>query len=405
MSIGTLQKAPLEDVATGGQINTRLVSARYQNPTTFPYYINSATVIKTATLDPNNELEKWTFTKENGQLMPGETWKIDVYDRNAFEGEIYWLSSDMYIRDIFYNESSNFSFFTQDDLFKLEDNSTNVTEELITSLSYLSDRVFLTKRISSKVVNPGDVVTVTLLANNFATAAITGVAVEDTIPEGFEFVDSRFGTADDRKISWTNVTLNSKETRRIEYKIRYTDEDAVGIDYFSAAKLMYGNKEVYSQAIPYIRSYIPKKQLFVQKSINFISDDEVRVDITLQNVGESHIDSIVLNDYLAPNSEFREITQTFTNKGVWKIDRIEKDSTWEVSYVTDSVGVLNTFPVVFGIEDKSVLKTVILSNIISTNLQISTVRFVEIGGIIALLIIGVLFSFPTIHSTSQNEEK
>ncbi|MGM5488453.1 MAG: hypothetical protein ACQESG_05880, partial [Nanobdellota archaeon] len=381
----------LEDPAQGGSPNTRLISATYKNPNNFTFKIEKATIIKTPDQNINNELDKWEFEKESGELEPYEQWNIDFLDENAHEGEVYWLSTDLNLKNVFFHEDLNITYLDQDDFFRPVENETNTTEN-VSALEFLPDRVFVRKKISKKLINPGDIIDVTILINNFNPENI-GSRVEDTIPSGFQVIESK-GTQEGKRITWHNVSLNSQETRRINYKLKYVDNESLGVDYFSTAEVYYKDNMAYSQAIPFVRMYVPKKRLFIQKGIKFLADNQVRVTITLQNMGESDLSSLVMNELLSKDSEFKEITQQFHEKGIWKIDKIERGKTWEVSYVTDKINVLNTFPMIYGVPESSTMKTVILSNVVSSDYSTGTLRAIEVGGIIALIIVIVLFVIP-----------
>ncbi len=393
-SVGNLYKAPLEDVSAGGHEHTRLVSAQYHNPTDFPFYLKEIKITKTSDLNLKNTLDSWTFKKEGGILPPGDTWKVDVYDRNAYEGEVYWLTVDLDIQSIFYNYSTNISLFDEEDVYEILENNTNASDNVSTGLSSLQDMVFVRKYISNKLVNPGDVIDVSIIINNFAPKVIDGAQLYDSFPQGFVIDDQKQGKAGKNSISWENLTLNAEEAKRITYSLKYADNDSFGVDFFEPAILRYTANEVFSQAIPYVRVYVPEKRLFMQKSIEFLSNDEVKVKIELSNMGEADLEHLVLNEYLSSESEFKEITRDFTEKGVWKIGKLKKDNSWEVSYVTDTAGVLNTFPVIYGVPEKSVMKTVKLSNVISSEFKRNALNAIELGGIIAILVIVAVMLLP-----------
>jgi hypothetical protein len=389
LTTGTLYKAPLEDTSKGGHEHTRLISAKYKNPTSVPFYINNVRIIKTAGLDLNKPLNTWEFKKENNILKAGEVWNIDVYDKDAYGGEIYWLSADVTLSNIYLESFANNSFFTQNDLFIINESNSTLSEN--TSISpVMPERVFLRKTISNNVVNPGDVIDVVMLINNFNPQDIDNVNLTDTFPKGFKVYDSKKGKTIGNKIFWTNITLNAKETRRLSYSLKYIDNESIGMDFFDAAMLNYKNKIIYSQTIPFIRKYIPEKKLFVQKKIEYLSQDQVRVTIILKNMGEGSIEQLVVNEFLSSNSEFKEISKKFYEKGIWKIDKIKPGEEWEVSYVTDVIGVLNSFPIVYGLPEKDVMKTIILTNVIETEYKNSKFNFMEGIGLTSIIVILVL---------------
>ena len=393
-SVGTLKKAPIEDPAKGGEANERLISVDYRNPTEFAFSINSIKVVKTSGMDVSNELESWQFDKESGEIRPGEVWNIDFIDDDAHEGEVYWLTVDLKLRSFMMQAHGNLTYLTQDELFRIQDNRTNATENVSMGGPLLKERVFLRKKISQSIVNMGQTIEVVLLANNFAPTDIRDAWMKDPVPEGFKVTDARQGSVRDGAVRWDNVTLNGRETRRMSYELTYVENESVGLDYFEPAMLRYENKTVYSRAKPFVRSYVPEKKLFVQKSLEFLSDDEVKVSISLQNMGETELKDIVVSDFLASDYEFKEVTRPFAKKGKWDIDRLGRLEQWEVTYVTNTMGALNTFPNIYGVDERSVLKTVLLSNVIETSYQSPTMRGIEIIGVIIVLVGGIVFFMP-----------
>jgi hypothetical protein len=395
--VGNLYKAPLEDTTKGGRANTRLVSAKFFNPSSIPYIIRDGEIIKTPPGDMNlyNEIERWSFDKKNITLKKNQQYDFDVLDTNAYEGEIYWLNTDMYLTNIKFNSSVNISIITQDDLFEIIENRTNATINVSQEIKQLTDRVYLQKKISKSHINPGDEIEVVLLMNNFGSKSIEKAKLIDEIPNGFEIVKESNMIIDGKEITWNDLIINSQEVKRISYKLKYIDNESIGMDYFVMAKLFYEGKEVVSNNVPFVRIYLPEKKLFVQKEINFKNDDNVEVIIKLNNLGENSIDNIVLNEFLKDESEFKEISREFIKKGLWDIKNIKSGDTWEVSYTTNQLGVLNTFPVVYGIPEKNVMKTVILSNLITTEFKNSSITTISLIGVMIVLILSILMFLPT----------
>lgn len=394
--MGSLQKAQLENESITGQA-ARVVSVNYLNPTGLRYNLGHINVIKTSMMNPNEPIATWpNLQAQKGTLAPYENFVIDIYDTNATEGEIYWLDSDIYTNDIIFTGSVNLSRFDQDDIYTLEENHTvNATpsNRSTATLPVLEQRVYLRKFVDKKLVVPGEEVKVDLVVNNLGTEVIEG-ALKDFIPSGFEFVSSDNSGTGTNSESNFNVRLDPNSAKRYRYVLKYGDEDSLGVDYFKAAELQYGGKTIYSQVVPFVRKYLPEKKLFVQKSVKFLNDDEVQVIIQVQNMGESDIYNLIVKEFLANDNEFKEITQAFESKGVWKIVKLAQGATWEVSYVTDRTNVLNTFPSIFGVAKASILQTIILSNVITSKFKVMETTLIEIIGVISLLAILVTYFLP-----------
>jgi len=400
--MGSLKKAPLEDPAYTGR-NARLISVELRNPTDYEYNIEKVEVIKTAEMDPNAELDHWSFTGDKEVLKAYEGWDFDFIDKNASQGEVYWLSTDIYIDQILINASSNISRFDQDDLFFFQPNAT-LNESYNESVPLLSDRIYLRKTASTTLMTPGQTVNMTVLVNNLEPRPVS-FTVRDKVPGGFEVLSVDDGRMAGRNATW-NVTLSAGTAKRLKYRLRYEDPDTLGLDYFPPATLTYMGKEYYSQNIPFVRKYIPEKRVFVQKKVKFLSGDEVRVTLSVQNLGESSLENVMLKDHLLSTAEFREITQAPVERATWRIGRLNRSSTWETTYVTDRMSVFNAVPELYGVPRSAVMQTVILSNFVSSSFSIVSTHAVEIIGIVSLIVIFVLYFVPpSFFSRTKRRQK
>jgi hypothetical protein len=388
---GSLLKGPMEDPAFTGR-DARLITVELRNPTDFQYTIAKIEVIKTAQMDPNLALERWDFSERKEFLDSFENYAYDFIDENATEGEIYWLTTDIYIDTIAIFENSNISRFDQDDLFEILSNVT-INETINDSLAFLANRIYLRKLVTSTLVVPGDIVNITVFVNNLEPQDVS-LVVYDIFPEGFELISVAGGTAEERNVTW-NVSISSGSAKRLRYSLRYTDEDSLGLDYFRPAYLIYDGETFYSQTLPFIRKYIPQRRLFVQKNIKFLSDEEVQVSLSLQNLGESPLENIMVKEYLLSAAEFREISKQPLERGLWKIETINQSGMWEVSYVTDKMNLLNTLPEIYGLPPSSILQTLILSNVITAHFSLLSTNFAEILGVSVLAVLLFLYFVPT----------
>ena len=400
---GTLKKAPMEDPAFTGR-DARLISVELRNPTSFEYVIDLVKVIKTPAMDPNAQINVWDFTNDKSGLGGGEGWDFDFIDDNATEGEVYWLTTDIYIDNIEVYSLANISRYDQDDLFEVISNVT-INDTVNDSLDLLANRIYLRKLVSKTLVTPGDVVNVTLIVNNFEPHDVF-FSIVDIVPEGFEIIEIKDGVLVGKNVTW-NVTLSTGAGRRLRYSIRYTNPDLLGIDYFKPAELTYDEKTYYSQSIPFVRNYIPEKRVFVQKNVKFLSGDEVQVTLSVQNLGETPLQNVMLKEHLLSTAEFREISIAPMQRGLWKIEYLRQSEKWTTTYITDKMSVSNSMPDVYGVPQGSVLQTIILSNLINSKYSVLQTNVVEIVGIIALAIILLLYLTPTsfFSRTQQSQNR
>jgi hypothetical protein len=389
--MGTLKKAPFEDPALTGHASSRLISVELRNPTDFDYTIAQVEVIKTPSLDPNQEIARWSFTGRKPTLVGGEGWDFDFIDQNATEGEVYWLSTDIYMDQIQVTAWSNISRYDQEDLFIILSNVT-VNETANLSLPLLFDRVYLRKLVSKTLMVPGETVNITLIVNNLEPRDVS-VKVTDPIPSGFDVLAITEGTVTGSNATW-DITLPMGTAKRLRYSLRYTDEESLGLDYFKPAQLVYDGKTYYSQGVPFIRKYIPEKRIFVQKKVRFLSGEEVQVTLSLQNLGESPLENIMVKEYILSAAEFREISILPVERGLWRIERLNQSQTWETTYVTDKPSILNTLPEVYGVPKASVLQTIILSNEVKSDFKVISTRVAEVAAILILGLIIALYFVP-----------
>lgn len=394
--MGTLQKAPLEDESISGNTQ-RVVSVELRNPTSFSFSVDLMKVIKTSALDINTQLNEWDFSSELTRLDPYSSYTYDLLDDDAVEGEIYWLQSDVYIDEIIFNTSANVTLYTQDDLFEPLSNITELIEN-DSELEALGTRVFLRKVVSSRLVNPTNKINITMIVSNFGSGVLFGSLFDNT-PKGFKifklYGDDATSTEEEEYdvASW-DVRVDAFSSETYKYEVELIDGESVGVDYFPASSLLANGETFYSQSVPFVRQYIPEKKIFIQKTVDFLIGDEVSVTISVQNLGESTISNLLLKEYLPPNGEFKEITKEFQERGVWKIEELKAGEKWETKYVTGKTNVLNTFPEIFGVDKLSVLKTIILSNVVETRFLLIEASWLEFLGAFVIIVVLVLYLLP-----------
>ncbi len=391
----SLKKAPLENPKYTKR-NARLISVRVENPSPFEFTIDSITVIKTKEMDPSKEISKWTFPNENdtkNKIKPYEVYEFDVIDTNAHEGEIYWLKSDIFLKGIEIVPHSNITLYTQDDLFKPE---MNESEYLLnkTLAGLFMKRIFIRKYLSDNLAIPGKKINVTLLISNFEPQMIK-VNISDSFPKGFVLSEKEnFMKVNNNNVTVTNFEIPSKTIRRMRYELKYVDNESLGLDYFPIAILFYRNQTYYSQSIPFIRKYLPERKVFVQKKIDFLDDNRVKITLIIRNLGNEKIKDLIVKEYLTELDSFVEVSELPIEKGTWKIDLLNPGEEWEVSYVTDSKNIINYLPEVYGIPNLVIARTLILSNEIDNQIIVSKIQAIEIIGIISIGIILLLYFNP-----------
>jgi len=390
--ISNIKKSEIENETRSGEIKTkekrRVVTVTLQNPSPMVQNVTSVRVIKTPDQDPNNELAVWSFP---GPIIiqPGGEWMEDIADLNSTEGEVYWLSTEAKtgILPVFISDHV-IKRFTQEDLFRVENDSLTQEEMLSNITTYLEHLMYLKKTVSDTYLVPGDLVSVSVKVNNFAPIH-RDIKLEESIPSGFRLVSDLNSTG--RNIVW-NEQINPDTSSLFSYELEFYDNDTVGLDYFEPAVLTYENETMYSERIPFIRQYIPEKKIFIQKKLRYSLADEIVVDLQVQNLGESRLEDVYVKEFLAADDVFREISVAPEDKGRWKIPVLEQGEAWEVTYVTNENKAVNLLPEVYGVDNKVVLKTLVFENIIRNEWVQPAMRAIEI--IAPLFILGfIVFYF------------
>ncbi len=391
--MGSLLKAPFEDPDYTGRNNTRLISVHLTNPTGFDFNVDMVKVVKSPDLNPSVQLNSWDFTGDISNLDPYEHIEFDFFDTNAFEGEVYWLQTDIYLDEVDLIVTRNISFFDQDELFIPISNATNVTYNE-TSAEFFDKRVFIRKLVSSTLALPGQYMNVSVIVNNFGTTTLEGV-LTDSFPFGFELhqVHTDGASITDNTLEW-DIDINPRTAQRFMYEVQFTDSDSVGVDYFDAATITYGDNFVYSQSVPFVRQYVADKKVYMQKSLDFRADGDVQVDITVRNLGEASLSNLIVKEFLGPGDQFKEITKPFREKGVWQIDELSAGEVWETSYVTDKSNVLNSFPELFGVPRSGLFRNIILKNVVESKFKILETSAVEIMGLSLLALVILAYILP-----------
>jgi hypothetical protein len=397
-AFGVLDKAEPEDETVTGQ-RARLISVYLKNPTGFQFTVNSMRVFKTPELDPNDVLEEWTLVNDTAPITLDADAEFvrDFLDYDPTEGEVYWLSSDVYVSRVSFIDLSNITRFTEEnltippELLNYTINDTNGTNRSTADVTELYAR----RVIDQQLVTTDRPVQLSLIITNFAQKLYT-FTVSDELPPGFVFIEGDGWAEDNGRLTYTG-TISGKAAHVASYTARLEDTSSSGLDYFDAAEVNYvaddAAKTIYSDRVPFIRQFLPEKKVYVQKKIRYEDDDEVIVTILVQNLGATPVPSLILKEHLDDNDLFSEITEIPTEKGLWEIPPIEANGMWEVSYRTSEGAQLNVLPGVYGIPAADILKSLVLENVISSAWQTVRTALLEVIGIALLLGLPVVYYF------------
>lgn len=377
---GQLQKAPLEEKTVTGR-DARLISVTFENPSTLEYTIESMRVLKSPQKDPNQVLDSWQVVNKSDPRVLAENgfFVHDFIDKNAKEGEVYWLQSDVYISEVVLTDLNNISRFTERNLtVPVEElNFTNATDN--SSASAVSPRYLLRKSVSGSLVTPKDPVTVTLRLYNFEPS-LKEFSLTDSLPSGF---------VADSDLSWEG-DVPARDAVALRYEAVLNESSLSGVDRFPAAQARIDGVTVRSQEVPFVRRFSSEHNLYVQKRVEHITDDFSRVTISVRNLGQDSVGSLTIKEYLAEEAEFSQISEQPESKGVWALPAVGPDEEWSVSYVTDSGDAVRALPAVFGVSSDSVLRTLLLENVVSETWRFVETRWIELLGLFLLVAVPVL---------------
>jgi len=136
-----------------------------------------------------------------------------------------------------------------------------------------------------------------------------------------------------------------------------------------------------------------------------MADDDVEVTLTLQNLGEAKVENLVLKEFLKAENEFKEISLAPESKGVWKIDELNQGEIWKVTYVTDQKTNLNSLPELFGVPRESILKTIILNNLVKSSFFISASKVIEYVGLTIVVVAGLIILLVQVRDMQKKKKK
>ena len=391
-SFGQLQKSNLEDETLTGRPG-RLISVELRNPTGFEFTVNSLRVFKTPELDPNQIIDEWNLVNSSDPLTisPDQLFVRDILDRDSAEGQVYWLDVDVFISRVQFIDVSNVTRYTELNLtippefLNYTLNETNATNRSLIDAPIL----FVRKLSDQQVVLVGKPVTLSLIVNNYAQKILT-VSMSDALPPGFTFLGGDGWSLRDSTLSWSG-TVSAKNAVVLTYQAELTDTTTAGFDFFESAVARYDSDTAYSNTVPFIRQFVPAQRVYVQKKLRFEGDDVVAVTITVQNLGSSSIDNLILKEYLQDDDAFSQISIAPDEKGLWSIPSIDAGETFEVVYYTTRDSQLNFLPSLFGVPEAEVFRSLVLESVISTAWERVRTKSLEVIGILLLICLPVAY--------------
>lgn len=379
----------------------RLISAEVKNPTDFDFLINDLTLYKTDVVNPYYADENRISNFSNLNVSPFDSFKVDFFDENSNDDSVYWVSSEILIKNNFTrNISSLYTIETipEPEKEEIHDNLPINDSSVVIGdgkVDYdVLDSVLIKKSVDKTIVKSGDEFKVFLRVVNINDFDIYNLTILDEIPHGYELIN----LSDEIKLSSGNQLkfeidkIKSYNTFVLTYTLK-NNEDLKGITYLKPAELVTDDKSIFSEGILLINDLLPEKKVFIQKEVSIYDDDYVKIDIKVKNLGTIDLDNLLVVDSVDDNVILKEISKVFYERGSWKIDKLEAGGEWEVTYLVEKGYNMDSLPNIYGVDKSAVFGTLISSDEVVTVFteQPKTVEKVGMFLAVGLLVFYLLF--------------
>jgi hypothetical protein len=369
----------------------RLVSTDVQNPTGFDFILHELKVYRTDSSNPMYGGGDLLKSFNNMTFDPYEFQTLDAFDYNADAYSVYWVSSKFVTQNIIKNNLvSNIQF--------------NEPSEGGGSNSggsgggiYFPDEVsnLLIKKTSDKtLIGSGEEFTVTISVINLGFGTLDDLTLLDEIPSNHIISDVSKGVKIEDE---SKLIFDIKQVEPYgEYTVSYTlvNKDTLkGVTYLKPASIEHEEKIYFSDGVLIISELLPDKKVYVQKQIEFVSDEFSKVTITVKNLGTNILRDLLVSELIDQNAILKEISQVFDKRGVWNIKSLGPGEEWEVTYLVERNSKIETLPNVFGVDSDDVFGTLVFSEEVITIFQEQPKTVEKIGMIVAvgLLVFYLLF--------------
>lgn len=374
---------------------TRVVGANIRNPSDFSFDIKEIKIFKSLTSDPMFSDSKAVKTFYNMSLNPFGSSTVDFTDTNSNESSVYWVSSLTYIVPQFFESVSREYYVQTKADFKKVSGSGGGGMTFFKNTTVPLSTVILRKSVQKNLLDYGDEVKVTLQFVNVDQNTLYNVTLSDEFPiDDYEIKD----VSQNVKISGRNMLeFSLKQIEGYEtFELTYTlvnKKKSPGITYLKPAKATFFGGEAYSQGILLVNAMLADKKVYIQKEVKYVDNNYAKVTITVKNLGNIPLNDILVTDNMDTNAIIKDISQTFYERGVWKITELKAGGEWVVTYLVERNPTLDTLPSVFGVEKSQVFGTLISSDEVVTvfSEEPKLVEKVGLGLAVGLLVFYLLF--------------
>ncbi len=369
---------------TQGVETQRLISAEIRNPTDFDYTINELKLYRTGVSDPMFGDGRVIKTYTNMSIDPFEYKLLDFFDTFSDDRSVYWISSDLYIKNIFTSK------VVKNYQEEIRDTTAGTGDSFLPSIN---SSLIVKKETDKTLIQEGEEFRVILRIVNPTNYVLNNLTLYDEAPEGYQIDE----VSHEVKISKGSLTfridkLDAYGTYVIEYTL-IPKKDFKGITYLKPAKLVYKQNEYFSEGVLIINGLLPNEKVFVQKEIKYIDENFAQVTIRVKNLGNYLLENILVSDDMDEDAILKEISKVFYERGVWKIKMLKPGEEWEVTYLITRNSKLDTLPNIFGVDKLDVYGTLVSSEEIVTLFK-EEPRIIEKVGMslaVGFLIIYLLF--------------
>jgi hypothetical protein len=368
----------------------RLVSTDVQNPTGFDFILNELKVYRTESSNPMYGGGDLLKTFKNITFDPYKFQTLDVFDYDANDYSVYWVSSKFVTQNVLNTTLvSNIEFNRPIDSGGSSSSGGGSV--------YFPDEIsnLLIKKTTDKtLLGSGEEFTVTITVINLGLGTLEDLTLLDEIPVNHIISDVSKGVKieDETKLVFDIKQVDSYG----EFSVSYTlvNKDTLkGVTYLTPASIEYEEKTYFSDGVLIISELLPDKKVYVQKKIEFVSDEFSKVTITVKNLGTNILRDLLVSEIIDQNAILKEISQVFGERGVWTINSLGPGEEWEVTYLVERNSQIENLPNVFGVDSDDVFGTLVFTEEVITIFQEQPRTVEKIGMIVAvgLLVFYLLF--------------
>jgi len=365
-----LNKLERENQSTTNSSN-RWILVDGKNPTNYDVQIISIDLFKTTPVTNNQFLsdENLIKTFSNVNLTPAQKFYFSYNDLNSTDSNIYWIDSQF---SILYNISLNIKI---NYIKNSESSSGGPTGE------YNNEKLKLlkiTKSSDKEIIEVNDEIEFKINIQNPNYFSVKNLSILDSKSSYFSYMDD---------LKFSKDEILPFENIEIKYNAIFNKKSSNDLIFISPARLEYSNEIIYSNFFTLIQKQENESsQLILEKRIEPLENDDIRIFIKVSNIGNVKVDNIKIVE-----SDLDENSNSFKS---WIIPNLNPGENWQTFYDVKFENASYFIPEIFVEGEVKVYKTIILNNKINNSIYFteeSPYVTVLVGFAIMLLVSDVLF--------------